>query len=83
MFLVHMEAGLMKVVQCLNRSWTCDSYFSLCKPTVQLINGRMSRYPSTHVVCSYTCRTYITDDPKADQTNSWLLHNQPTLGDYL
>jgi len=27
-----MEAGLMKVVQSLNRSWTHDSYFSLCKP---------------------------------------------------
>jgi len=34
MFFVQMKAGLMKVVQCLNSSWTHDSYFSL--PTVGL-----------------------------------------------
>jgi len=33
-FFVQMEAGLMKVVRCLNRSWTHDSSFSLCRPTV-------------------------------------------------
>src|SRR6218665_2198059 len=27
-----MEAGLMKLVQSLNRSWTYDSYFSLHRP---------------------------------------------------
>jgi len=34
MFFVQMEAELMKVVQCLNGSWTHDSYFSLCRPLV-------------------------------------------------
>src|SRR6218665_35374 len=29
MFFVQLQAGLMKVVQCLNRSWTHGSYFSL------------------------------------------------------
>jgi len=29
-----MEVGLMKVVLWLNRSWTHNSYFSLCRPTV-------------------------------------------------
>ena len=33
-FYVQMEAGLMKVVQCLNRNWTHDSYFSLRESTV-------------------------------------------------
>jgi len=31
MFSVQVEAGLMKVVRCLNKSWTHDSYFSLSK----------------------------------------------------
>jgi len=34
MFFVQMEAGFMKVVQCLNRSWTHDSYFSVCRSMV-------------------------------------------------
>jgi len=33
-FFVQMEAGLMKIVCCLNRSWAHDSYFTLCMPTV-------------------------------------------------
>jgi len=40
-----MEAGLMKVVWCLNRNWTHDSYFTLHKPTILLITmGEMSGY---------------------------------------
>jgi len=34
MFFVQMGDELMKVVRCLNRSWTHVSYFSLCRPTV-------------------------------------------------
>jgi len=29
MFFVQMEVGLMKVKQCVNRSWTHDGYFGL------------------------------------------------------
>jgi len=32
-----MEAELMKALQCLNRRWTCDSYFSLRRPTNEFI----------------------------------------------
>jgi len=45
-----MEAELMKVVWCLNRSWTHDSYFNLHRTTIQLINrGKVSglKYPDT------------------------------------
>jgi len=34
MFFVQKEAGMMKVVWWLNRSWTPDIDFSLCKPKV-------------------------------------------------
>jgi len=34
----------MKAEQCLNRSWTRDSYFSLRRPTIQLINLVDIRY---------------------------------------
>ena len=33
-FFVQIEAGLMKVVRCLNRSCTRDGYFSLRRPTL-------------------------------------------------
>jgi len=39
-----MEAGLMKVVWCLNRSWTLDSYFSL-----QLYSPRYNWSPERNV----------------------------------
>jgi len=32
-FFVQIKAGLMKVVRCLNRSWTHDSYCSLRRAT--------------------------------------------------
>jgi len=40
-----MEAGLMKAVQCLNRSWTRKSYFRLRRPMVYL----GEKYPGGNV----------------------------------
>jgi len=37
MTFVHMEAGLMKIVLCLNRSWTRDSYLNrIRRPMVSM-----------------------------------------------
>src|SRR6218665_945200 len=44
MFFVQMEAGLMKKVRPIYRSWTPDSYFSLRKPIHRgEVRGKMSR----------------------------------------
>jgi len=35
-----MEAGVMKIVLSINRSWTRDSYFSVCRPIHRLEKSR-------------------------------------------
>jgi len=45
-----MEAVLMEIVRSINRSWICDTYFSLYRAihTGGKVRGEMSGYPNWH-----------------------------------
>jgi len=68
-----MEAGLMKVVQCLNISWTHNCYFIIRRPVVQLIIGGNVSIPLPHVVFLFTISSGAKTENKFGSYGIWVV----------
>jgi len=64
-FSVQLEAGLMRIVRSVNRSWTESTYFSLCRPIHQRKSGGKCPWgkcpDAGYMPCILFCLFILTD----------------------